>query len=731
MKHSTFISLTAGIAVAACSLLAPVSASASNVEKHIKWGRHRTSAFAGPRMQQIQAANAVLNGTAKRVGGLKRLAPAAADTLGLKPAYAFNDVDYLGDLDGPDGKLWYYTANYDYERIEHKNDWASYVEFIMRGFRFDVYDADMKFVGSVKDTIIYSGDETRVPQADLAPVVTRHFFNTDDNYEIMVGVIYNTKNYVNREYTKVYSIGGEKDSLGYDVCLHTVNEPVGDVLDASTEGKENVFISFIGGGTDYVSKGEEDDKDINSNYWEKYLGNYTEIKTYGPAVDANGPQLVNTYKVKLAQLPGDMQDAPMVLSYMRDGQPYFVAQYYEQPFYNRYNSYMDDMSQREGNNLVVDIYKVANTGFEKVQTTKIPVVRNTSEDKYIASYYSIGGLSYYGDIIENGGADRDFIIDRQDYDSSSDSYVTNFYRYNSKGELTHTIAEAANSLVGMSPLAGQDPQIMFVGTDQYGSNVFNFVNMNTYKTELTIPQVMSMEDSDDEILTANMDRVAVGDSYMYAIELRAPSTDEDGVDHLRVIWVDKDGKFDRIDEVNMGTNVKYATVYMSAATLDPHFFNSDDNHEYMLLVKRAATGGGAQEELIIGQAITADLPNGNTLLDLGPNETDGNLASIVPYEDRLMVSYKKSVDSRDIITAHYYQLPLDKQEDGIADIAGDAAQTGFELVDGAIVADGRIELYSLTGARVAGAEGSLSLQGMRAGIYVVRANGKVAKVVMR
>lgn len=729
MKHSTLISLTAGIAVAACSLLAPVSASASIVEKHIKWARHRTSVFDSPRMQQIQSVNDLLDGKKQRVGGLMRWNPAATDTLGAKPAFEFKDLDYYGDLDGPDGKLWYYTAHYNYERIEHNNGWANYVEFKMRGFQFDIYDAEMKFVGSVSDTVTYAEDETRVPQADLAPIVTRHFFNTDDNYEIMVGLIVNTTAYVNREYTKVYSINGKKDDKGRDVCLQTINEPVGDVLDASTEGKEQIYISFMSGGTDYVSKGEGDD-DINSNYWEKYTSNYTEIKTYAPAVDAGGPRLVNTYKVKLAQLPGDMQDAPMLMSFVRGGQPYFVAQYYEQPFYNRYDSFTDDMTQREGNNLIVDLYKVAANGFEKVQSTKIPVVRNTDNEQVIASYYGIGLLGYYGDIIENDGNDRDFIVCRQDYISASDSYEDNFYRYNSKGEKTNTIFERADSYISLSNLAGQEPQVMFVGYDAYGDYQFNFVNMNTYETVLKQSYLMEMEDGDPERLTANMDRVAVGDSYMYALELRVPSVDEDDNNHLRVMWMDKNGKFDHIDEVNIGQNVNYATVYMSSSTLDPHYFNTDDNREYMLLVNRATTGGGSHEELLIGQAITADMPKGNDLLLLGPDEAAGDLANIVPFDDYLMVSYKKSVDSQDRLTARYYTLPLDKQV-GINDVAGNAGGNGFELAGNALVADGMIEIFDMTGARVATAANSLPLEGLQSGIYIVRAGGRAAKIVVR
>lgn len=728
MKHSTFITLSVGFFAAVCSLFTPTDASAFNIEKQIKWGRHHTTAFDSPRMQQINAANAVLDGKTKRIGGLTRWNPAAKAAEVIQPSFEFKDLDSFGDLDGPDGKLWYYTAHFDYERVEHNNDWANYVDFIMHGYRFDIYDSEMNLVGSVSDVVTYAEHEVRVRQADLAPIVTRKFFNTDDKYEIMVGLVVNTDYYINKEYTKVYSIGGEKDAQGNDACLMTVNEPVGDVLDASTPEKENVYVSFVSGGTDYVSTGDDDD--INVNYWEKYIGNYTEIKTYAPAVDASGPRLINTYKVKLAQLPGDMQDAPMILSYSRNGEAYFATQYYEQPFYNRYDSYMDDMSQRDGNNLIVDVYKVSAKGFDKVQTTKIPVVHNTANEQCIASYFSIGSLGYTGDIIENDGAARDFIIDRQDYISSSDSYVSNFYRYNSNGEKTNTIFEGAESSVGLSDIAGQDPQIMFVGYDAYGDYQFNFVNMKTYNTDLKVSYLMDMEDGDPERLTANMDRVAVGDSYMYATELRVPSVDDKDNNHLRVMWFDKNGKYDHIDEVNIGQNVNYATVYMSAATLNPHFFNIDDFNEYMILVKRATSDGDSHEELLVGQEITADTPDGKDLLLLGQDAEAGDLANIMPFEDYLFVSYKKSVDSRELLTARYYKLPLGGT-DGVDNIVNGTNVDGFELIGNTIVADGQIRIFDTAGACVANATNSVSLDGLKAGFYIVRAGGKAAKIVVR
>lgn len=337
-------------------------------------------------------------------------------------------------------------------------------------------------------------------------------------------------------------------------------------------------------------------------------------------------------------------------------------------------------------------------------------------------------LSYYGDVISNGDA-FDFIVDRQDYLNTSDNYQDNFYRHNSKGEKTNTVFEGADSYMGLSDLPGHAQQIMFVGYNTYGEYEYNFVNMDTYETVQKQTYLKEMEDGDPERLTANMDRMAVGDSYMYAVELRVPSVDADDNNNLRVMWLDKDGNFDHIEEVNIGQNVNYATVFLSAYTLDPHYFNSDENREYMVLIKRAIEEGGSQEELLIGQAITADMPKGKDLL-LAPDKTDGILAGIMPYEDRLLVSYKKSVKDQDLLTARYYLLPLDKH-DGINSVDAATEGNGIQLVGDAIVAEGRIKVYSLTGACVAGAEGSLPLEGLRQGIYVVRAGGKSAKIVVR
>ena len=58
----------------------------------------------------------------------------------------------IGDLDAPDGSVWFYTADfkYDYEELSEY-----YKRPIMREYEFKIYDGDLNFVGSIKDKVSY------------------------------------------------------------------------------------------------------------------------------------------------------------------------------------------------------------------------------------------------------------------------------------------------------------------------------------------------------------------------------------------------------------------------------------------------------------------------------------------------------------------------------------------------------------------------------------------------
>ena len=89
--------------------------------------------------------------------------------------------------------------------------------------------------------------------------------------------------------------------------------------------------------------------------------------------------------------------------------------------------------------------------------------------------------------------------------------------------------------------------------------------------------------------------MADGDSYKYVLEMRVPEVDDENNDIMRVMWIDTDGFFDHIDNINMGQKVQYAQCYIDQAALNPTLFNADELREYMILVKRNTVGTASQE----------------------------------------------------------------------------------------------------------------------------------------
>ena len=136
---------------------------------------------------------------------------------GISPEVTFSSDDRIGDIDGPNNELWFYTSSMVYKYIQHQY----YVEEYLLEYKFDVYNASGNLVGTIHDKMRYGEDEVRVVECSLVPMVTQKFFNDDEKYELMVGLGVNrTKEYEdgttewmpNTYRSMVYSLGGEKET---------------------------------------------------------------------------------------------------------------------------------------------------------------------------------------------------------------------------------------------------------------------------------------------------------------------------------------------------------------------------------------------------------------------------------------------------------------------------------------------------------------------------------------
>lgn len=674
------------------------------------------SAFKGDRSDAIDRCNALLGSAAN-----SRARAAAATP---EPFFSLGPANMVGDLDAPGGERWYYSAHFDYDEIKHEY----FTEYILREYAFDIYDSSLQLVGTVRDKMAYADNEVRVPLCELAPIVTRNFFNTDDKLEVVVGLAVNAEIGVNHYRSLVYQIDGDKTADGYDKVMLTYDELIGDVAQLpSTDGDGSYFFSFV---SDYYPS---DGEYAELGFWESLCAAKSVIKTYRGAREGGVPEVVFTKDIPLLQLPGDQQNTPMMMSVTDGDDLYFVISHYAEPFYNRYDDpIQEDVSMRAGNSLEVEFWKAGEEAFEHTYTTSIAAPKSANE-VVIASYYSIGSMRYQQDINFTGygtAAGRAaLIVTRQDYSPSyGDSYINSYFVYNPDGKLRSTIFEESESTMGLSDLPGYERQQVFV-TGSGSGYEFHFVDLVSCKEVLTIDYVYELDDdSDPEILTANMDRCLAGDSYMYVDELRIPAVDENENDIMRFIWIDSKGRFDRIEEVNMGTNVMYAKSYISSDALKPGVYSSSDNMAYMMLVKRGVSGTATEEQLLIGEVINAENPEGKTLLALAP-DSRGVLSQIDPFftdeDPKLVVGYYDQPSA--LFSQDFYRLPLD-QSSGVESAVAPSEGCAIHFDGRTVSAAGTIKVYTATGVQVASGTDNLGLGLLQPGVYVVVATDSALKI---
>lgn len=673
----------------------------------------------------------------------------------VNPTTSVGPVGNFRDMDGPNGELWYYTTKLWSKTIQHEY----YTEYILTEYEFEFYDSKMNRVGKIHDKMRYRENEVRVPGPaigiDLLPVITQKFFNADDKYEVIVSIAVNTTRQGHNNYRSViYSLGGEKETLPvYDPATgNEVNKScdkpvyeydafVNDVLDASTDGTENYYFTFSG----VVNPDFPEDPDTEvseDDYWDLVTSGRITLSTYSKAGADGKLQLVKAFQIPYLNLQGNQESSAVVLSMMRNGKPYMIVPYYKEPFFNPYHSANDDISMREGNSFVIDMYELHPDRAVLAHHTEIPMARDVAHDAYF-TYYAVGSLRWDQDV-DFGHFSTDgkpsYYVTRSNFKISTDSESDFcYYVYDSNANLKKTIFEYAESNFPLSDVEGAEPQHCFVYYDE--DYIYYMVDLYTGLTSKSLAinyMLKTDEDSDADVLLANFDRVQTGaNDWRYCFELKVPTVDEDENDVLRLAWFDKKGKYDHMDYVNMGKNVYYAKSFMNGKALDPHLFKKDDAPEYMLLIKRGIQQGStaSHEELLIAQPQAEDNDwKGNALLHLAPCEK-GVLRGITinPVQDgsdKLMVTWLQEGADINNYTADFYDLPFDKSAgiDGI--LSGHAPTIAFDGY--ALTCPGKaITVFNLQGIVVAKGNDSIDTTHLPAGIYMAASADASLKFIVK
>lgn len=709
-------------AVTAGAVQLPADRSAEVMSKLVYRTASRHNVFATERASKVDALTRKVRSLATKTGH-------RAPDVTFNPAVTLPSIDKFSDMDVAGGGLWMYSIKYDTEQIVHNEYWT---ESRIVGFEAKIYDGAFRQIGTIRDRIRLNDDEVRPVMADLIPVATRHFFNDDDDVELMLSLGVNTTTPGTNHYrTYVYKINGSsKDASGNDLPVYTIDDVVSDVLDATPAGgEEKLFLTF--------ANEEQPDLDFDSiedptnfdmwNEWSMKL--FINLHMY-TKVGADGKlQSIMTKKLRMLEMPGDQEDTPIFMSTLHDGKPYFICSRYALPFYNDFNiaDYNTDQTMRDGNSLVVELYRIDDITPVLEQTTTIPAVK---AEGALASYYSVGDLMYRNDVMMGEPGKAQLLVTRNDVESAGEESGSKSYSvYNADGTLKANIISNCLGGVPMSDIPGQETQYMFVSMENNTSK-FHFVNLESCTETACIDYMLSVEGSDPDPLSANIERVPYGDSYAYVGEMAYPAEDDDLV-YMRFAWLNNKGEYMHEHWLNMGTGVNYARSYLSQASLQKGFFAKADDLAYMVLIKRATSSTELAEELLIAHPVSDANPTGKDLLLVGPGEK-GDLVTITPVQfdgkNKLMISYNNYGISSPY-TVDFYDLPLDGTN-SVEGVGADAADTAIAFDGSTIACPGRFTVYDAQGRLALAGNCTADASALTAGLYVVVADGGASRKIL-
>lgn len=669
MRHLNLMTMAAAMLAPA---LAPAAAPAgaklpdSPLRQQADAYRHRA-------LNHVQVPFADFSAPASKAARKGAPAAAASGFENPEPVQSFLGVDDYSLLLAPDGNMYYYTADLDYEYIEHEY----WTEEILRSFTYHFYDNNFNHLGDVHDDVRYQEGEVRVVSAQPSVNLTQKFFNYDDRLEVILTHIINTDTGEgNRTKSLVYSIDGATDENGNTELIAEIpGLPVDAVNAAVDRWSENYYITFA---TEKYLLDIDDTSDM-IEWLESYV---LHLETYKKGGYAGGPQLVNERDIPVLHMPGDMESTPCLMSFAKEGRAYFIFQQYEKRFLEDPAGFTQNDDAVPDNHLLLDLYSIGGweSQFRDEQHTSIETVQSDQEG-ILWTFYSVGDLDWYDDLVWNG-SEYDFVLSTQKYSIASDSEtIDSYYYYTADGLRHHDIITDTGGAIRMSDIPGHERQFIFVNMGE--NPTFDFINVPSGEFVNAFDFVFG----DDHLLTASIDRVADGDGgYVYAFRDGRVRDDGAGGNIESVVWIDTDGNILRVDANNTGLDTALAQPYITQAVLSPYYYDTDDEQEYMYLVKRFVGGYDSslnQEELMIVS------PSGKKSLHLTPDGVRGAMRSIMPLtngaDTKLQISWLNSDTKK--YSMDFYQLPFGLFNEGEGTVdnpyrissIGDLQQAGRHL----------------------------------------------------
>ncbi len=550
-----------------------------------------------------------------------------------------NGFDYL---DMPDGTNWLVELNY--ERVVDQEFEGGYVDYKYTGLKGTVYNDKFQKVGEINTPIELPEGMEKCTSIQMSQLVTKKFFNHDENYEIMFTAYFRPiGDFGAVPYTFILSLKGENTPASHVMTIPGYY--VSSVNTATDKWGEEFYMNFFGA----QSASSDDDYAVTFDIYSK--------ATYG----SEGPTKIESFTVDMAHAPEMTGNEPAPIMMTANGRDLYVTvAQYDKPYYNNAGD-PNDSSVTPENSYSIKLYKKSAYAkeFSLESTTTIPC--EAAPEGFVYRSYALGLFNATNDIsfdfTDDGSVS--YIIGVTNIDNQFEAETT--YRIiDTEGKTIKTFGENCESYGLLSQIDGYPEQYVFVENDPdvVGGLVYRFVDYPSFETKAMIPCTF-IDDSVDggsNLLSMNMDRTPAGSSYNYVFSVSTGHMKGNDVCH-EIVWMNAEGDFLHVDVINAGPNVMLINPYVRSAALNPYLFNTDSNREYMYYskVRTNASDLAAHAELRVCNN------KGETLLNYAFGQQDSGMSTTLlnlTSNPAIWIQYQEFSTSR--FVCEYISLPLNK-----------------------------------------------------------------------
>lgn len=568
-------------------------------------------------------------------------------------------VDVYGRMSAPNGSEWTYTMNF----VRSGSFFNSFV--------LSVYNEQNELVGEVSDNVP-TENVTGINDIDVVPLVTKKFFNVDENYEVMLFMHGTTEDYSGRFLNVVYSLAETAQKLT------TIEGRIATWINAGTEEEKFtlVFQKKFKAGVDTYFKYDVY-KSATSESTSAVLSHTFSVNAFNT---------VSAYGVAGATLPIMLVDNNGEVNY-------FVSEFEKM--------YMES----DVNKLNIVRY---DDSFAKVSTTKISPIKNAS---YTYSVPLFGLFEGKNDVVFNYTEGTDALVVAMGYTADGFSSFSSYslYLFDANGNMLSTVASDVAAFATMSDVEGQPQQLAFRKNDKV--ECVDFPNLSTV-AELPLAV-------DGKALQTSFVRYPEGDTYQYVTAFAEEELIDNEVIQC-VAWFDNEANLLRRDTIRVGADLDVSYVYLTAESLNPNLFNSDDAHEYLISAFREG-----DEVLLVCNT------KGEILYEFA---NDVNMGGKI-VANYLLTNADKSTlvlvysDNNQKYTLNYYDLLFEKEDD--TETALDNIETAVVFDGEVLVAEGDIYLFNVNGQLLMQGVNRMDVTELSAGVYVVKTASTTAKIVIK